>query len=543
MLLCVVFNRVLLEGRPHAGERSSFWQDSCEYHAVFVFPTSEYLPGGKTWWFFRSHFRPSGVGLRVWPFLVLAFSDFLFEMGSSGFLSRSIDVKLGVFPDKPSDSDVAKSLWDFFNETAQFKVVAIQRCPNRIARVTFEVGGEAVLSDFLEGETILVRGVECEVTFPAPPVENVLVYHFPYEKDDRQVKEVLSRYGSIKNVTYQSWTNLEGVHTGTRIVKMDRTDPIPRSLMIGSYRCKIWYRSQAVICDACREAGHVAAKCPVRGNCFHCHQPGHMARDCPVRSDGRRAWGQPSGSVSGVSVSDGAAGGGPPAVEAPCTEQVSVGGSSLPMEDDSPGSSLLSASSFSVGEDAPDCRGSPSSASNVASGLSDVSGAASVCNSKVVDANGLLMDKISNGNCNVSNIDNAMSNASGDPPFCSVSNVPNAGKESCIDNVNNSDNVSASAGCSDSGVPLFGPAVGVASDSPPSSGDSEMLSLSRVRKRPASESPLEDSLAPADLPPGSVSKEVGVSKVSRKNPGGRGHHRLPASVAQAAVIAISRPSQ
>ena len=123
---------------------------------------------GKLGGFSLSFCCPSGVGLRVWPFLVLAFSDFLFEMGSSGFLSRSIDVKLGVFPDKPSDSDVAKSLWDFFNEAAQFKVVAIQRCPNRIARVTFEVGGEAVLSDFLEGETILVRGVECEVTFPAP---------------------------------------------------------------------------------------------------------------------------------------------------------------------------------------------------------------------------------------------------------------------------------------------------------------------------------------------------------------------------------------
>ena len=114
-----------------------------------------------------------------------------------------------------------------------------------------------------------------------------------------------------------------------------------------------------------------------------------------------------------------------------------------------------------------------------------------------------------------------------------------------IDNVSNSDNVSASAGCSDSGVPLFGPAEGVASDSPPSSGDSEMMALSRVRKRPAPESPLEDSLAPADLSPGSVSKEAGIPKVSKKNPGGRGHHLLPANVAQAAVIATgrSRPSQ
>ena len=290
---------------------------------------------------------PSGVGLWVWPFLVLAFSDFLFEMGSSGFFSRSIDVKLGVFPDKPSDSDVAKSLWDFFNEAAQFKVVAIQRCPNRIARVTFEVGGEAALGDFLEGETIFVRGVECQVTFPAPPVENVLVYHFPYEKDDRQVKEVLSRYGSIKSVAYQSWTNLEGVHTGTRIVKMDRTDVIPRSLMIGGYRCKIWYRSQAVICDACREAGHVAAKCPVKGNCFHCHKPGHKALECPDRSSGRGAWGGSAYHATPVSEPGVPAGGVSPAVEARRAEPAPVGGSSLSVGDDSPGSSLLSGASSS----------------------------------------------------------------------------------------------------------------------------------------------------------------------------------------------------
>ena len=411
---------------------------------------------------------PSGVGLRVWPFLVLAFSDFLFEMGSSGFFSRSIDVKLGVFPDKPSDSDVAKSLWDFFNEAAQFKVVAIQRCPNRIARVTFEVGGEAVLNDFLEGETIIVRGVECEVTFPAPPVENVLVYHFPYEKDDRQVKEVLSRYGSIKNVAYQSWTNLKGVHTGTRIVKMDRTVAIPRSLMIGGYRCKIWYRGQAVVCDVCRGAGHVAAKCPVKGNCFHCRKPGHKAQECPDRPSGGGVWGGSAYHATPVSVPGVPAGGVSPAVEARRAEPAPVGGSSLSVGDDSPGLSLLSgASSFSVEEGVPDCQGSPSSASNVASGFSDVSGAVSVCNSNVVDVNGLLIDKISNGNCNVSNIDNAACNVSGDPPISSVSNVPNAGKESSVDNVNNSDNVSVSAGCSDSGVPLFGPAEGVASDSPP----------------------------------------------------------------------------
>lgn len=71
----------------------------------------------------------------------------------------------------------------------------------------------------------------------------------------------------------------------------------------------------------------------------------------------------------------------------------------------------------------------------------------------MVDNNALLIDKVSNGNSsNVSNVDNAISN---------VSNVGNASKVSCVDNVSNIDhtNVSAGnvgAGCSNSGVPLFG---------------------------------------------------------------------------------------
>lgn len=68
----------------------------------------------------------------------------------------------------------------------------------------------------------------------------------------------------------------------------------------------------------------------------------------------------------------------------------------------------------------------------------------------MLDNNALLIDKVSNGNS--SNVDNAISN---------VSNVGNASKVSCVDNVSNIDhtNVSAGnvgAGCSNSGVPLFG---------------------------------------------------------------------------------------
>ena len=383
----------------------------------------------------------------------------------------------------------------------------------------------------MDGESIFIRGVKCQVIRPALPGDRVLVYYYPYENDDSYVERALSQFGLVKDVSYQSWVGLKDVHTGTRVVRMDRTTPIPRSIMIDRFRCKVWYRGQPVTCDVCREEGHVAAKCSRKGTCFNCRQPGHMARDCPDRSDGRGAWGQPSKGVSWVSVPDGAAGG-PPAVVAPSVEQVSV--PSCP-------SVVSGASSSSVEEGAPDCRGSSSVVSNGASCSSSVSGVASVCSSNVVDDNGLLIDKESNDN---SSNDTAISNVSGDPPPSNESNIVNASNVSCADNASNIDNTNASAGnvrtgCPDSGVPLFDLADGVASDSPPSSGDSEMVPASGARKRPATESPLEDSLVPPGLALRPVAKAVN-SKVSKKNLGGRGHHLLPADVTLAAEKASSR---
>ena len=53
---------------------------------------------------------PTGVSLGSGRGLFLPFSDFPFKMGIPGFLTRSIDIKLGDFPDEPSDGDIAKSL-------------------------------------------------------------------------------------------------------------------------------------------------------------------------------------------------------------------------------------------------------------------------------------------------------------------------------------------------------------------------------------------------------------------------------------------------
>ena len=207
-----------------------------------------------------------GTGSGLWP---ISFC-FPFVMVFPRVLTRSIDIKLGVFPAGTSISDTAKALRDFFAAEAQFAVVAIQQCPSRIARVTFEEGGEAAKRVFEDQGSIQICGVACEVISPAPPVEKVLVYNFPYENNDAPVCKVLSDYGEVKSISYQTWVGLPGIHTGTRVVNMVRSSTIPRSLVIAGVRCKIWHRGQPVICDACKEAGHVSAKCPNKGRCFHC---------------------------------------------------------------------------------------------------------------------------------------------------------------------------------------------------------------------------------------------------------------------------------
>ena len=108
--------------------------------------------------------------------------------------------------------------------------------------MSFEEGGEAAKADFEDNRSVHIRGVVCQVIIPAPPVEKVLVYHYPYQNDDSQVRKVLSHFGLVEDISNQSWVSLKGVHTGTRIVRMVLTSHIPLSLMIDGFRCKIWYR-------------------------------------------------------------------------------------------------------------------------------------------------------------------------------------------------------------------------------------------------------------------------------------------------------------
>ena len=166
---------------------------------------------------------------------------------------------------------------DIIGKSLSGQIDSIQVCPGEIIRVSF-LDPQSKKS-YEEAGSISFEDVCCQVLC-STPVTHVLVYLFPFEGSNDHVKEALKYFGEIKEVKFQQWTNVPGVATGTRIVRMVRKHEIPRNIVIDGVKCRVWYKGQPLVCNICSN-NHKAADCPLRGKCRRCHQAGHFVRACP----------------------------------------------------------------------------------------------------------------------------------------------------------------------------------------------------------------------------------------------------------------------
>lgn len=200
-----------------------------------------------------------------------------------GPFQRTVVLNITAFPSTASRVDIAKCIHAKF--ASHFPVDSVQFVPGGNVQVTFrsDVAKRSVESV----DTIAIGSVQCRVVLPGPRMENVLVFHYPFESNPSALRRVLSSYGEVHDVTMQHYPDLNSVATGTRIVRMVRKSSIPRSLDIDGTLVKVWYRGQPIECDVCGKSGHVSKVCPLKGKCRRCLQPGHMARNC---TNAPRAW-------------------------------------------------------------------------------------------------------------------------------------------------------------------------------------------------------------------------------------------------------------
>ena len=164
------------------------------------------------------------------------------------------------------------------------RLSAVQFCPRGLIRITFKNASDK--EEFVRVGFLTLDGHDLSVTASDKPPSLVYVHYFPAEGDDALIRDELSKYGEVISIKHQSFSGIPGLLTGSRILTMILSDPVPAEFRIVDYPVRVWYRGIPPFCQICKVNGHKAADCQFNGKCRRCGSPDHKAHACA------RPWGQ-----------------------------------------------------------------------------------------------------------------------------------------------------------------------------------------------------------------------------------------------------------
>lgn len=105
------------------------------------------------------------------------------------------------------------------------KLSAVQFLPQGLIRLTFKESADK--DNLVELGKLIIDGHDCDVTNSDRPNTTVYVHHFPAEGDDNKLTAEFGHYGKIISVKRQTFLRKPNLLTGTRIITMSLTKPIP----------------------------------------------------------------------------------------------------------------------------------------------------------------------------------------------------------------------------------------------------------------------------------------------------------------------------
>ena len=164
------------------------------------------------------------------------------------------------------------------------RLSAIQFCPRGLIRITFKNASDK--EDFARMGSLALDGHDLSVTSSDKPPSLVYVHYFPAEGDDALICDELRKYGEVIGIKHQNFSEIPGLLTGSRILTMVLSDPVPAEFRIDDFPVRVWYRGIPPFCQICKANAHKAADCQFNGKCRRCGSPDHKAHACA------RPWGQ-----------------------------------------------------------------------------------------------------------------------------------------------------------------------------------------------------------------------------------------------------------
>ncbi|XP_042142036.1 uncharacterized protein LOC121833043 [Ixodes scapularis] len=122
-----------------------------------------------------------------------------------------------------------------------------------------------------------------DVAVPLEPVGarllHVSVYRLPPYVTEEAVVQALSMYGKVKGISYVTFRDRPDIMTGTRVVKVEMTKPIPNFISIQGHRVMVDYRGMRRVCSKCGQEGHIGPACKTP-RCDRCAVFGHSTAGC-----------------------------------------------------------------------------------------------------------------------------------------------------------------------------------------------------------------------------------------------------------------------
>ena len=116
------------------------------------------------------------------------------------------------------------------------RLSAIQFCPRGLIRITFKNVSDK--EEFARMGSLALDGHDLSVTSSDEPPSLVYVHYFPAEGDDVLICDELSKYGKIVSIKHQSFSGIPGLLTGSRILTMVLSDPVPAEFRIDDHPVK-----------------------------------------------------------------------------------------------------------------------------------------------------------------------------------------------------------------------------------------------------------------------------------------------------------------
>lgn len=176
----------------------------------------------------------------------------------------------------------------------------LQQINNRKYIVSFksEAGAE---SFFGLAPQLSIPGTSVYSKWLGAEFKKIKVAFLPLAVPNEELAAVLRRYGRVLHITDELHQGSPvPLKTGTRLVDMEMTVPVPNMISVHGFNTTVTYRGVVIQCRRCLQTGHLKADCNVSycdrcrsfghteavcvAPCLKCKSPEHHWRACSVRN-------------------------------------------------------------------------------------------------------------------------------------------------------------------------------------------------------------------------------------------------------------------